>query len=351
MVRETLGDDAIIVATGEEARRKGVRVVAAIEPAFELDTAADRDGGWLQYDGEQDTDAVAEEITDMLLRHCVPEDVMDHIVSCVTVMGFEDVGIGLIETLGQLYKFNPLPVHASSKPIMMVGAPGSGKTLAVAKIAARGVMNGMSVGVISTDTVRAGGVEQLKAFTDLMNIKLHKAVNPQDLMHAVNDLMAEVDQVVIDTYGLNPFGTDDIRTLARLIGVVDADPVMVLPGGVDAVEAGEMGRVFATLGSTRLLATRVDIARRLGGMLAAAHQGSLAFADISNTPKVAQGLMQASPETLARFLLPSAYRKKGAAHPRGLNTGIDTVHATMRGNTGGRPHASSSKLHKTGQTQ
>ena len=36
MVRETLGEDAIIVATREEKGGKAVRVTAAVEPAFEL---------------------------------------------------------------------------------------------------------------------------------------------------------------------------------------------------------------------------------------------------------------------------------------------------------------------------
>lgn len=312
MVRETLGEDAIIVATGEDAHSKSVRVVAAIEPAFEINTGGSSDGGWLQYDSEQDTDAVAEEITDALLRHAVPEDVMDHIVSCVTVMGFEEVGIALVESLGQLYRFNPLPTAASKTPIMMVGAPGSGKTLAVAKMAARGVINGQNIGVISTDTVRAGGIEQLKAFTDLMGIKLAKANTPQDLAAIASDMSAQCDQVIIDTYGLNPFNTEDIRNLARMIGAVNANPVMVLPGGIDADEAGEMARVFATLGARQILATRVDIARRLGGLLAAAHQGSLCFADVSNTPKVAQGLEPLNPNTLARLLIPAAYRKSAA---------------------------------------
>lgn len=310
MVRETLGENAIIVATGEEARNKTVRVVAAIEPAFEINTGGMSDGGWLQYDEEGDTDAVAEEITDMLLRHAVTEDVMDHIISCVTVMGYEETGIALVESLGQLYKFNSLPVSATKTPTMMIGAPGSGKTLAVAKMAARGVLNGKTISVITTDTVRAGGVEQLKAFTDLMNITLVTVSTPQDLQHVTQDLQAQSDQVIIDTYGLNPFNTDEIRTLARMIGASGANPVMVLPGGIDSDEAGEMARVFATLGAKQLIATRTDIARRLGGLLSAAHQGSLSFADVSNTPKVAQGLEPLTPNVLARLLMPAAYRNK-----------------------------------------
>lgn len=308
MVRDALGEDAVIVATGEErGGTAGVRVTAAIEPAFEIFNSPTGAAEWLQYDDEQDSDAVAEEITDAMLRHSVPEDITDHIVSCVTVMGYDNVGIALVAAIEQLFKFRPLPISTNKKPIIMVGPPGAGKTLATAKMAARGVLNGLNIGVISTDTVRAGGVEQLKAFTDLLQIDLSKAQSPRDLAQCTDDLMKSCDQIIIDTAGLNPFNTEDVRILAKLIGAVDSRPVMVLPAGIDADEAGEMARVFAAIGATDILPTRVDIARRLGNILSAAHQGGLNFSDVSTTPKVAQGLTALTPKSLSRLLMPSAF--------------------------------------------
>lgn len=309
MVRDTLGEEAIIVATREE-RGGGVRVTAAIEPAFELgrEGVAEADD-WLQYDEEEENDTVAEELTEVMLRHNVPEDVMDHIVSCATVVGFENPAIALVAALEQLFAYRPLPIAASRKPIMMIGQPGAGKTLAVAKMAARGAINGLDIGVISTDTVRAGGVEQLQAFTSILRIDLQKAKDAKDLHYLVHT-MQDKDQILIDTPGLNPFNAEEVRHMARLIGAVNARPVLVLPAGADAEESGEMARIFATIGATELLPSRVDIARRLGGLLAAAHSGGLSFSDFSNTPKVAEGLTPITPKTLSRLLMPGAYRER-----------------------------------------
>ena len=309
MIRETLGEEAIIVATGEDRAKGDVRVTAAIEPAFEIgDDGIAGGDSWLQYDDEIDSNAVAEELTDIMLRHCVPEDVMDNMISCATVMGFDDIKIALVSTLDQLFSYRPLPVRAFNKPIMMVGPPGAGKTLAAAKLAARGSMNGLNVGVISTDTVRAGGIEQLKAFTDLLNIKLKKAVDYRSLGKIADDLMESHEQVIIDTSGLNPFDKNEVKILARLINATDIRPVMVLPAGTDADEAGEMARVFATIGVSEILPTRVDMARRLGSLLSAAHQGDLSFTDVSTTSKVARGLVPLSPNALAQLLMPRLYK-------------------------------------------
>ena len=313
MIRESLGDEAIIVASNEDrVGGTGVHVTAAIDPAYDIsgneEGYNEGDGGWLQYDEENDIDAVAEEITEVMLRHCVPEDVMDDIVSCATIMGFEDIAIALVTTLEQLFTFRPLPERRYPRPIMMVGSPGAGKTLAVAKLATRSVMSGLSVGVISTDIKRAGGIEQLKVLTDVLQIKLHTAQDYKSLRALTNEMRMRHDQVIIDTPGVNPFSKYDVKDLARLMHTTDIESVLVLPAGTDADEAGEYSRVFATLGVKSIMPTRVDIARRLGSLLSAAHYGNLGIADASTTSSVAQGLSPLSPRTLAQLLVPRLYR-------------------------------------------
>lgn len=358
MVRQTLGEDAVIVATREERDGKGVRVTAAIEqpdneygdfervferdfrelahaarsggrihergdgkfrseksgPHFEVETVrapqtSSRD--WLQYDSEDEEGAVIEQLTDVMLRHGVPDEITDQIISCATVIGADDPETALTAAFEHLYAFRPLPQKSTSTALMVVGPPGAGKTLAIAKLAARSVMNGLRVAVITTDVIRAGGVEQLSAFTNILRVDLQKASSAQSLRHAI-EAARHADQIFIDTAGYNPFAPDEMRDLARLITAGDIEPVMVLPAGADADESGEMGRVYAALGVRSMLPTRLDIARRLGGLLGAAHHGGLIFADASNTPKVAEGLISLSPQRLAHLLMPELARNSSA---------------------------------------
>lgn len=330
MVRETLGEDAIIVATREERGGKTVCVTAAIEqmergevwesrekpgrggdPGFELGRGGEaaQAQDWLQYDQEDEELAVAEELTDIMIRHGVPEDVTDMILSCATVMGLAQPHIALIAALEHLFAFRPLPVKAHRKALMMVGMPGSGKTLATAKIAARGVMNGLRVAVITCDTIRAGGIEQLASFTKLLQVPLLKSVSPADLKKCLEKTKG-ADLVLIDTGGLNPFNTSEIKDLARLIAAGDIDPVLVMPAGGDAEESGDVARIFATLGVRWMLPTRLDIARRFGGLLQAAYSGGLSFADASSTPQVADGLTPLDPQRLCALLMPGAAEGK-----------------------------------------
>lgn len=310
MVRDTLGEEAIIVATREDSASGGVHVTAAIESdrlaMFQNETgaqpAADQD--WLYEDDESDL-TVIEEITDAMLRHGVPEEVLDQIVSCAMVSAMDEPRAALLNALETLFHFKPLPVEPLSRPLMVVGAPGAGKTLACAKLAARSVMAGLSVAVITTDIVRAGGVEQLAAFTRLMDIDLKEASSP-DMLQDVLEEVHGADQIIIDTAGTNPFDMNALKPLARLIGVHEITPILVMPAGTDAEEAGDISKVFASIGARHLLPTRVDVTRRLGGLLSAAHYGGLSFGDMSNTAKVADGLTALTPACLTRFLMPRA---------------------------------------------
>ncbi len=306
LVRDALGEEAIIIATREENGGKSVRVTAAVESdrasvsGPEDDTPSD--DNWL-YADDDDTATVVEEITETMLRHAVPEDVLDQVISHVSVMGLEEPRIALLAALENLFTFNPISSVPHAKPLMLVGMPGAGKTLAVAKLAARSSLAGLNVAVITTDSQRAGGVEQLSAFTRLMDIDLKKAATPAELFAAI-DSVKHADHVIIDTAGINPFDVEQVKSLARMIGAADVTPVLSLSAGGDSDESGEIARIFATIGAHSLLATRVDVARRLGGLLSAAHQGGLSFAEMSDTARVADGLSALSPARLTQLLLP-----------------------------------------------
>ncbi len=322
MVRETLGEDAIIVATREEKGGKAVRVTAAIERQDDFEDEFERqyarrnqqpalsdDEDWLYDDDSGDEDsAVLETLTDTMLRHAVPEEVTDQIISCATVIGLENAGISLIAALEHLFAFHPMPREAVKKAYMLVGPPGAGKTLATAKLAARGVLADLRVAVITTDTVRAGGIEQLDAFTRLMHTDLMKAGSPAQLKECL-ERAGRADQIFVDTGGLNPFDPDEMRKLARYIAAGNIEPVLVMPAGMDAEESGEIARIYASLGVRTVMPSRLDIARRMGGLLSAAHYGGLAFTDAGNTPKVADGLISLSPKRLSNLLMPESTRR------------------------------------------
>ena len=92
----------------------------------------------------------------------------------------------------------------ASQPLLLVGPPGAGKTLTVARLATRLVMAGIAPMVITADGKRAGATEQLAAFTRLLGISLIVACHPVTLGRALTRRQHGAP-VLIDTPGCDPF--------------------------------------------------------------------------------------------------------------------------------------------------
>ena len=307
LVRAALGDDAIIVATREE-EGGGVRLTAAVEDDG-VASAPSRggQGGRAAALAFEEPPDVAQVLTDTLFRHGTPAAVSEKLVDAIVGLDIDDPVLALGAALDAAFTFQPLGDGRNERPLMLVGPPGAGKTLAVAKLAARAVFRNRSIGIITTDTVRAGAIEQLSAFTRLMRIRLLTVEDESALADAL-EVNRGAEQVVIDTAGRNPFDAEDMGELRRMLASATVEPVLVLPAGIDAVEAAEVGTIFRGVGVRRVLITRLDLTRRFGGMLAAVYESRLNFCDVSLTPKVADGLTPLNPVALARLLMPGQER-------------------------------------------
>ena len=290
LVRAHLGPSAIIVSTQEDDRGSA-RVTAALdddlpspEPAPDALPHVDRIiAKALAFHG------VAPELSELILRAARSR--------------LSDSGLtALAHGLGSLFRFEPL-TPANPRPIMLIGPPGGGKTVTVAKLAARAVMAGQRVRLMTTDMVRAGGVAQLEAFAKILGTPFQPVDGPERLGAALaaND---PAEHVIIDTSGVNPFSASDTGELAALTAQCDAEPVLVFAAGGDANETVAMAEIFRDFGCARLVVTRLDTVRRLGSLLSVAHTLDLRFAELGVAPDIADGLLAFTPKLLARLLLP-----------------------------------------------
>lgn len=296
-VRQELGDDAIIVSTQRAAGGQGVRITAALEEVATDDEVHLALSGGLPS-------PVVDHIREQLIYHGLPPRLIERLVDSARTVGAEDPTMACAGALDQIFSFAPLPERQAPRPFMLIGPPGAGKTITVAKLAARGRLNGRSVGVISADTVRAGALEQLMAFTKILNVDLRKARGRNALSQVLYEGGGEHDLVFIDTPGLNPFYESDMAYLRDLTADIEVEPILVMAAGGDPVEAAEMAEAFSEVGATRLLATRLDMTRRLGAVLAAADAAQFMFCDVSINPHIANGLCPINPVSMARLLVP-----------------------------------------------
>jgi flagellar biosynthesis protein FlhF len=298
-MRDALGEEAVIVATHELADR--VRVTAAAE-------IADPDLASLLV--PPPAEPVRATVEACLAYHGVPRPLAEALLADLAEAPVADATVALARALEARCRFLPLAFPVQ-RPLALVGPPGSGKTAAVARLAAQARVAGHAVRVVTTDTARAGGLAQLGALLEPLGLEPASAAEPAALARLV--AAAEPGtSLLIDTTGINAFNGGEVAALAERLRAARAEAALVLPAGLDVEDAVEIAGNFAALGARRLVPTRLDAARRLGAVLAAADLG-LAFAGVSIGPAIGPGLPGLSTVGLARVLLHRAGSPGGSA--------------------------------------
>lgn len=149
-----------------------------------------------------------------------------------------------------------LTAPSSAKIVMLVGPTGAGKTTTIAKLAAKAALiDERNVRLITLDTFRVGGVEQLGMYADMMGVQLDTCSNPADLLEMIDE---SADLTLIDTAGRSPRDVEAIAELAAAITNIPLEVHLVIPAGASAEQVDELVSQYRALVPKRLLFTKVD---------------------------------------------------------------------------------------------
>ncbi len=288
LVRAQLGDDAVIVSTQEDGAGS-MRITAAGEAATTPE----------QAEAAPDLDALLDR---SLSFHGLAPELSERIRQASLPFAAASAATALAGGLAAIYRFQPLQ-SINARAVILVGPAGSGKTATAAKLAARAVLAGERLRLVTTDVTRAGGIAQLAAFARILDAPFQAVDGPSRLTASLQAADSG-ERIVVDTGGVNPFSPGDRHELAALIGASAAEPVLVFAAGGDTAETIDMAQTFRALGCARVIVTRLDAAQRLGSVLAAADALDLGLAEAGIAPDIADGIVAFTPALLSRLLLP-----------------------------------------------
>lgn len=201
--------------------------------------------------------------------------------------------------LAELARDARLTASSDGAVVMLVGPTGVGKTTAIAKIAARAALvEDRRVAIVTLDSYRVGGVDQIRTFADLIGVPLSVVDDPRTLAATLEGL-ADYDLVLIDTAGRSPLDQPALDELERAVRPLRHVEVhLAIAAGTAPAMVDELHRRYAGLGLRRLLWTKIDEVSAAPELIRAGHRLELPVTWVTTGQAVPEDIEEVSPTRL-----------------------------------------------------
>jgi len=205
----------------------------------------------------------------------------------------------LVKMLPPVCEIDPT-AKAQATVVAFVGPTGVGKTTTLAKLATDfAVRRNLSVGCVTLDTKKLGAVEQIRAYTNIIDVPLRVIKNPSELASVASE-WSDFDVILIDTPGLSQNDSAGLIALANQLASIDIDEThLVLPATTGGRVMRDVVDRFSTVGADRLILTKQDEAIGVAVVLNAVSQTQIRFSYTTTGQDVPDGINVQVREALA----------------------------------------------------
>ncbi len=188
----------------------------------------------------------------------------------------------------------------------LVGPTGVGKTTTAAKLAAQCVKayGANSVGLITLDTYRVAGYEQLRTYGRMLGVVAHLAHDRAALQDLL-ELLANKRMVIIDTAGL---GQKDprIQEMMELLAAPSIKKLLVLNAGSHGDTLDEVFHAYRDAGLYGAILSKVDEAAKLGPAVDALIRHQVVLRGLCTGQRVPEDWQRPDPTALIRLSMASS---------------------------------------------
>lgn len=312
LIKRDLGPDALIVSS-KRVRGKGLK--GLLDPAmFEVTAAIEvergADGGSRVYvvpdeDILEPVSSLSEyKIRQCLLKMDIESETAEYLLHDID-FNRDQAEIRLVLQQRLRMVFKPVP-NRSKKPDIMafIGVPGVGKTTTIAKIAAiNALFNSMSIGLITIDAFRAGAVEQIRIYGEIIGASVDVVSTPAELLQAV-DKHRSKDLILIDTTGRPSRNTYQLAEIKAFLEVIKGlETYLVISAGTKVRDTVKIINDYKVIPYSQLIVSKLDETESPGTLLNAAFMTGLPIAYITNGQNVPDDIEIANPDLLVSCIM------------------------------------------------
>jgi len=184
--------------------------------------------------------------------------------------------------------------------VALVGPTGVGKTTTIAKMAARFALRHghRSVALITTDSFRIGARDQLQTYARILNVPVRTATNRDEMDEALN-MLGDRRLILVDTAGMAA-AHERVADQRETLGAAGSGltTLLTLSATTEAAAVQRALRLFADFRPDACVLTKLDEAASLGGLLSALIHAGLSTEFVTDGQRVPEDLQPAQAHPL-----------------------------------------------------
>ena len=194
----------------------------------------------------------------------------------------------------------------------LLGTTGVGKTTTLAKIAAKFVLEQKTnVALITADTYRISAVEQLKTYSDILELPLEIVYSPAELASAL-ERHRDKELVLIDTAGRSQHNEYQMRELEEFLRVNPRiEKHLVISATTKFTDARQIMNKFSKVEPDRIIFTKIDETGSLGMIINLLRDNKYSLSYLTTGQSVPDDIERAGSEILTELLFKKVEELRG----------------------------------------
>jgi flagellar biosynthesis protein FlhF len=197
---------------------------------------------------------------------------------------------------------------SGAQKVAFIGPTGVGKTTCIAKLATISkILHNLDVGIISIDTYRLGAIDQLRIFSEIVDIDLLIAYEPEE-MPALLKKFKSKDIIFIDTAGRSQKNTEHLMKMKEFLDVVKPDSTHLVLSSTSATQTlYDAAEKFDLFNYNSIVFTKIDEAVVYGNMLNVSSNFNKPIIYLTNGQVIPDDIISAEQDFIANMIYSGKY--------------------------------------------
>ncbi len=187
--------------------------------------------------------------------------------------------------------------------VALVGPTGVGKTTCIAKLAVISkIIHKLKVGLISIDTYRLGAIDQLRIFSEISDIEMSVAYEPNDMQKLIRKFK-DKDLIFIDTVGRSQRSIENLNKIREYLTAAEVDEIILVVSSTNSYRTlYDVAQKFKVLNYNSAIFSKVDEAVTYGNILNLSHNFTLPILFLTNGQVIPDDIISVNSEYLANII-------------------------------------------------